>query len=119
MHVPFIRRRHFTSSDRIGAPKVVMVNEAAAKAFWPNESPIGKHIMVGQGGMRDAEIIGVVGGVRTTPDSVAGPAAYIAYAESPRQGMIVFVRTQRDAASFAPAVTRAVREIGPQFPVFD
>ena len=49
------RGRPFSSRDREGQPKVVVINETAAKRFWPNEDAVGKRIAVGQGGFRDGE----------------------------------------------------------------
>ena len=51
--------------DRIGRAKVVVVNEAAVRRFWPNIEPIGKSVTLGQGGFHDgAEVVGVVSDVR-------------------------------------------------------
>ena len=36
-------------NDKAGAPGVVLINQALAKQFWPNEDPVGQHIMCGQG----------------------------------------------------------------------
>ncbi|HEY6551837.1 MAG TPA: ABC transporter permease, partial [Vicinamibacteria bacterium] len=41
------RGRGFTSRDSHGAPLVALINEAAAKRFWPNENPLGQRIHVG------------------------------------------------------------------------
>ena len=63
--VKVMRGRAFTDRDRTGQPKVVVINEAAAHAFWRNEDPIGQRISIGQGGFQDgAEVIGVVRDVR-------------------------------------------------------
>lgn len=56
--MPLLRGRMFSRADRQGAPKVVLINETAARKFWPNEDPIGKPVGVGQGGFADrAEVI--------------------------------------------------------------
>jgi putative ABC transport system permease protein len=51
MRVPLLRGRNFAATDRTGSPKVVLINETAARRFWPGEDPIGKPIAVGQGGL--------------------------------------------------------------------
>src|SRR5438093_2814315 len=53
MRVPLLRGRNFTNGDRGAAPKVVLINEAAARKFWPGGDPLGKPIGVGQGGFGD------------------------------------------------------------------
>ncbi len=119
MRVPLKRGRMFGASDRPDGPKVILLNESSAKTFFGTDDPIGKHIELGQGGMEDAEVIGIVGDVRQQPDSAPGPVAYESYAQSPRAGMIVFVKTARDPGSLGAEVRRAVHEVAPQLPVYD
>jgi putative ABC transport system permease protein len=119
MRVPLRRGRYFTDADRVGAPRVVIINEAAARAIWPNEDPIGKHVEVGQGGIDDAEVIGVVGGVRQRPDSAAGSDVYAPYLQSPRPGMVIFVRTVRDPAAMGSEIRAAIHQVAPQYPLYD
>ncbi|HKV71000.1 MAG TPA: ABC transporter permease [Gemmatimonadales bacterium] len=117
MRVPLRRGRMFTDADRSDAPRVVLLNESAAKKFFADEDPIGKHVTVG--GLQDAEVIGVVAGVRQRPDSAPGATTYVAYAQSPRPRMMVFVRVSRDAPSIGTEVRRAIHEVAPQVPVYD
>jgi len=119
MRVPLKRGRVFTQADRIGASKVALINETAARTFWPNEDPIGKHVEIGQGGMKDAEVIGIVGDVRQNPDSAAKPDTYVPYLQSPSSRMMIFVRTLRDPIAAANDVRRAIREVAPRYPVYD
>ena len=119
MRVPLRRGRMFTAADHANAPQVVLLNESAATKFFGAEDPIGKRISLGMGGIKDAEIIGIVRGVRQRPDSVSGATAYVSHAQSPQPRMIVFVRASRDAASIGGEIRRAVHAVGPQLPVFD
>jgi predicted permease len=114
------RGRLFTSADRMGAPKVVLISRTAAQRFWPNEDPIGKRVAVHQGGFSDgAEVIGIVGDVRQYVDSMPAPDVYISYYQSPRPGMMLFVRTAGDPASAGPDLRRAIRDVAPGYPVYD
>jgi predicted permease len=118
--VPLRRGRYFTDADRMGAPKVVVINEMAAAKFWPNEDPIGKRVGIMQGGFADgAEVVGIVGNVRQTADSAARPDVYLSYFQSPRPNMMIFVKGTTSAASLGPDVRRAIREVAPRFPVYD
>jgi macrolide transport system ATP-binding/permease protein len=60
---PLVRGRGFTARDRPGAPLVTIVNQAFAKRFFGDGEPIGRRIgFAGErGGVRDLEIVGVVG----------------------------------------------------------
>lgn len=121
MRVPLKRGRAFGEGDRLGSPKVVIINEAAARRYFQGEDPIGKRVAVYQGGFHTgAEIIGVVGDVRYgTIDSTARPDAYISYGQARLSRMMIFVRTTADPATLAPAVRAVVRRVAPHAPVFD
>jgi putative ABC transport system permease protein len=119
MKVHVLRGRVYTDADRIGAPKVIVLNEAAVKMFFGAEDPIGKRVSIGMNGMDSAEVIGVVANVRQQPDSAPGADSYVAYNQSPRPGMVVFVRTSRDPASIGPEVRRAVHDVAARIPVYD
>jgi len=118
--VPLKQGRTFAANDRLGAPKVMVINETAARTMFPNESPLGKRISVGQGGFSDGgEVIGVVGNVRQSIDSAAKVEVYIPYLQAPRPGMMIFLRTQHDPISVTADVRRALHEVAPRYPVYD
>jgi putative ABC transport system permease protein len=121
MRVPLKRGRRFEDSDRLNAPKVVVINEAAARQYFPGEDPIGKRVAVYQGGFHTgAEVIGIVGDVRYgTIDSTARPDVYISYGQARLARMMVFVRTAGDPTALVPSVRAVVRRVAPQAPVFD
>jgi len=123
MGVQLVRGRLFSDRDRAGAPKVVIVNETAARSFWPGEDPIGRRITLGQGGFSDrpgAEVIGVVADVRYQAVETAARAdAYIPLLQSPRSGGLVFVRSNLDAAALLPAIRTQLQTIDPEVPLSD
>jgi predicted permease len=121
LRVPLKRGRTFSELDRLGGPKVVVINEAAARAYFRGEDPIGKRVAVYQGGFHTgAEVIGIVGDVRYgTIDSTARPDVYISYGQARLSRMMMFVRTSGDPAALAPAVRAAVRRVAPHTPVYD
>jgi putative ABC transport system permease protein len=118
MRVRLVRGRPFAPTDRPDGPRVVLINESAAKMFFGAVDPIGKRISLGRA-VKDAEVIGIVGDVRQMPDSAPGPTTYVPIAQSPEGQMIVFVRAMRDAGTLANALRRAVHEVAPQMPVDD
>jgi predicted permease len=121
LNVPLKRGRLFVDADRLGAEKVILINETAAKRYWPNEDPIGKQAAVWQGGFHEgARIVGVVGDVRFgTIDSVAGPDAYISYAQSPRSYMLIFLKTQGDPLALGSTLRQTLHDLAPDYPVYD
>jgi putative ABC transport system permease protein len=121
MQVPLKRGRLFTDADRDGAPRVLVISEAAATKYWPGEDPIGRRAAVFQGGFHEgATIIGIVGNVRFgTIDSLPVPDAYISYLQSPRGRMMVFARTANDPEALIGLARATVRELSPSYPAYD
>jgi putative ABC transport system permease protein len=122
MRVPLREGRVLTGADRAGRQKVVLVNETAARTFWPGQSAIGKPVSVGQGGFWDdtAYVAGVVGDVRYhTIDSLPRADVYLSYYQSPRGRMMLFLRTTGEPMALARTVTDVLRQIAPDIPVYD
>jgi len=44
MRIPLLQGRDIAGADDVNAPGVVLINEEAARTYWPKENPIGKHI---------------------------------------------------------------------------
>ncbi|MBK8250423.1 MAG: ABC transporter permease [Gemmatimonadetes bacterium] len=121
LRVPLIRGRGFTEADRLGGPKVVVINESAARTYFAGEDPIGRRVAVWQGGFHEgAEVIGIVGDVRFgTIDSTARPDTYISYGQARIPRMMVFARTVGDPRAVIGAVREALRRVAPMAPVYD
>ena len=119
--VPLVAGRTFTDADIRGGPKVVVVNQAAAKKFWPNENPVGRIVAVGQGGFHErAEVIGVVGDVRFgTADEAPKPDVFISYLQSPRVNSIIYVKAGAAGAAVAPRIRELIRGLNPELPIFE
>jgi predicted permease len=121
VRLPLLRGRNFNASDTQTSPKVIIINETAARKFFPNENPIGRRIGVGQGGFSEgAEIIGVVADQRfRTMEAPPEPDAYVSFAQSPRPRAIVFMRTSVKPTAVLSGVRREVQRIDPNLPVYD
>jgi predicted permease len=119
MRVPLVRGRTFETTDRHGAPFVALVNQEAARLFWPGEDPIGKRIVQG----RDtARVVGVVGDVRYgSLQSPPVPGVYVSYYQVPLSfRMMLHLRTSGgEPAAIAEMARRALREVAPGFPMYD
>jgi predicted permease len=117
--IPILEGRNFTENDRVGRPKVALVNRTAARTYWPGESAVGKRIAVGQGGFQDgADVIGVVADVRyRTLETAAGPDVFLPLGQSYRANMQLVVRSGGGTRGLAPAITREVRNLDPNLPI--
>src|SRR5260370_31958463 len=60
LHIPLLKGRFFTSQDRAGRPKTVILSRLLAQQYFPGENPVGKHLHVVPYGNADYEIVGVV-----------------------------------------------------------
>ena len=105
MRVPLIRGRFFTRNDRVGVQKVVLVNEAASRKFWPGQDPIGLPVSVGQVAFwtATASFVVVIVDVRSAAlDSVSTPDVCRSYFQSPPVRILLMVRSP--GASLTPAL---------------
>jgi putative ABC transport system permease protein len=99
MGVPLIQGRDFDWKDDEGSPTVVIVNETAARRFWPAENPIGKRLVEGKGARRkSAEVIGVVRDtkVRTLGEDPR-PHAFWSFSQDYAPMMYVIARARGSA----------------------
>lgn len=109
-----LRGRDFTWADGPQNQRVVLINESAARVYWPGEDAVGKILM------RDKEedhVVGVVDDVHE--ESVEGGAGsqiyYPALQQGPASAQLV-VRTSLPPAALAPSVLHALRELNPNQP---
>ena len=74
--IPLKRGRLLAKSDVAGRPSVAVINETAARIFWPDEDPIGRTIRYGwQEPNNPIQIVGIVGDVRSVGVSEPAPPA--------------------------------------------
>jgi putative ABC transport system permease protein len=129
MHVPVIRGRDFEESDAAGRPGVVLISDALAHRFFPNEDPIGKHLTLTFFADAPREIVGIIGNVKTDQLNETRPVDTIYMAANqlgPSTGeawdsfpLSLAVRTKSDPHGAANAVTATIHEVGPDIPVTD
>jgi predicted permease len=103
MNIPVVRGRTFTAADFAQERRCVIITEAFAGRYFPNDDPIGKRI----GDPPNTEIIGVVRDARLTAvRTESGPMMYFMAPREPDRIGALEVRTAGDTA----AIGRAVRE---------
>ena len=104
--IPLLAGRDLDARDVLGAPMVLMINEAAARRYFPGVDPIGKRIRFWD---TWREVVGVVGDVRTNgATEPAGPALHPPLAQTPFSTFSVVVRTTGDPAMLVPSLRDAV-----------
>lgn len=117
--IPLRRGRDFNERDRPDSPQTVIINEAFAKQFFPDQDPVGQKIITGMG-QRVAEIVGVVGNTQTVDLNTPPRAEYFLPALQRGENFTtILVRTEGDPVAFANSVRTALREIDPGQPLIN
>ena len=113
--------RFFNQSDVEDHPKVVIINEATAHTFWPNESPIGKRISNAGPKREFYEIVGVVNDV-AFPGDLGEPytrfQAYVPVAQYAPDYLVIALRTSGNSETLVKSLSSSVAGLDPALPVY-
>jgi predicted permease len=119
--MPIVAGRDFTWNDREGAPKVVIINATLSRAFFGNESPIGRHLLRGTEATR-LEIVGLVRDVayhhvQENPTRIA----YLPYMQEgtfvSTHSLVAPVRVAGPSAAVSESLRAAVRRVDATVPL--
>ncbi len=123
LRIPILRGRGFTADDRRGRTPVVVINDAAARRFFPDQDPIGQRVRlpaVEPGDADIAEIVGIVGNVvYWPPDEVPGPDVYQPALQFSYLFTTLMVRAVGEPAQAIASIREAMRQADPNLPLFD
>jgi putative ABC transport system permease protein len=111
---PLKRGRLFNDLDQAKSPMVALLNEAAARKWFPGEDPIGRRVL--SGGPR--EVVGIVGDVlQRTPGQPAAAQMFVPYTQRTGRSIRIVVRAQGDPLALAPSVREQIRALDPNLPL--
>jgi putative ABC transport system permease protein len=141
MGIPFIAGRDFTADDATAALALekrqheaseahltlpadetnamvypVVVNQAMAKMFWPNQDPLGRMFSYSEKNGPWRQVVGVVGNVKQYLTEPAAPEAYEIYDGLP--WTVIVAHTPSATYGVAPEVRRALAEVDAGLPLF-
>jgi predicted permease len=130
MGIPILRGRGVTEQDTETSPAVVVINEAMARQFWPNEDPVGREITFDSSPEeRPRQIVGIAGNVKQfwlTIDSQ--PQAYVSYLQlsahtvpgwtESRVHRNLIIRTESMSAGMVENLRRTISGLAPDSAVF-
>ncbi len=120
--VPVRAGRTFDAHDRDGAPRVVILNETAARRLFPGGDAVGHRLQMGTMGLSGdvhAEVIGVVDDVRYHRlEDEPTAEAYLPDAQVTLARTTVFVRSSGDPLALVPAVRAAVQGVDRELPIY-
>jgi len=119
METKILRGRVFDARDTASSPRVVIINETAAKRFFPNGDALGAHMRINN---ENGPVVQIVG--------VAKAGTYLYWSEPPQSflwipftqdyssGATLHVRTEGDPAAMSGVIRDVARAINPDMPVF-
>lgn len=121
------RGRDFNSADRANAPTVAIVNQTAARRYWPDADPLGSRFLLDDDRGADVKVVGVVPDVKhfglaqsTEPEVfVPLPQTTPMHWQWLQRSMIVLARTSGEAEAAAGVIRHAVWTIDDELPLYN
>jgi predicted permease len=117
MNIPLLAGRRFTDGDSTGSESVCIINQLAARRFFPHQNPIGEHVFLDKSAIR---IVGVVGDIKyLSLRATDPPEMYIPYTQKTDgiPSLTFAMKTAPGAPAIYSAFRAALREIAPDVPI--
>jgi predicted permease len=123
MRIPLIAGRFLNDRDGLAGPPTVVINQAFAAKYFPNQNPVGQHMQARVGDdvfdQPIREIVGVAGNIkRKGLTAEADPQYYLPYAQAVITNPYLVVRTKLDPASMQHTISVAIHEFDKNAPVY-
>ena len=122
-----IRGRLFTDSDQTGTSRAVVINQRMAQSLWPNQDPLGKHLLsvvdetlpAAFDPNKASVVVGVVSNTHhDSLQSTFGDEVYLPLTQKNESAaMSILLRSGLPASQLAPMLRGAVASIDPSAPV--
>jgi predicted permease len=125
-----LRGRLFSDQDLENTPQVAVINQAAARTYWPNQDPLGKRVRLLSKSLATREllssakpawttIVGVIADARTESlaDAVI-PQIYRSVYQRPVKDLAIFLRGQLDPSAISAQVREQVQSVDTELPIF-
>jgi len=120
MEIPLLAGRAFADTDTEATPKVAIIDQRLARAHWPNASPLGQRIRLGQADDRADwhTIVGIAGAVQhDQPDLATRSTVYVPSLQSPTGFQTLVVRSPLPPEALLASIRSVVKEMDAKLPV--
>ncbi len=120
LEMPVTAGREFSPRDDKGAPRVAMINDAAARKYFPNQNPIGQRFGPSPEDSGRLEIVGIVRDAKYDDlREPAPPTMYVPYLQNPGSvsSAMFEVRAAGDPAAAISSIRDITRRIDPNLPL--
>ena len=112
--------RYFTDADDASRPKVVIVNQALARKYFPGEDPVGKQITTEATDKNPMLIVGEIYDIQEGQlDAAPRGAMYLPFYQNPQSYFSAVVRTSQDEKSILPSLAESIHSIDPGLAVYE
>ena len=122
LRVPLREGRLIAEQDGKDAPEVAVISESMARRNWPGESPLGKHIRMGQplASATWRTVVGVVGDVSPSHiDRDPSPTIYVPITQHPELSSSFAVRVSGDPLALAGSLNAQLHAVDADQPAYD
>jgi putative ABC transport system permease protein len=120
LQIPLVSGRFFTSADRAGRPKTIIISRMLAQQYFPGENPVGKHLHVGAESDEDFQVIGVVADTVYQVGKPLTPTFYFpVLSGGSDEALTLVVRTSSEPLAFSVPVQKLIADLDPELPVSD
>lgn len=113
LHTRLLAGRYFSGGDDASKPRVMLINRAFARKYFPDENAVGKQI--GDPALSPASMKQIVGVVEDFKDASLDdeqqPAAYYPYSQDARSDFYLMVRTSQDDRTILPTLAAAIHQL--------
>jgi predicted permease len=119
LNIPLVAGRYFNDGDKVGSPKVALINEKMAHYFFGNASPLGKRITVDED--LDTTIVGVVKDVTySNLRRSVHRHFYTSTSQIPHLfDLALHVKTSVPPAGLTEAIKNEVKALDPHLPLYN
>ena len=114
-----LRGRLFVYQDLEDKPSIAVINQAAARTYWPDRDPVGKRVRLSASKPDWTTIVGVIADARTESLADAAiPQVYLDIYQRHAKDLAFFLRGQIDPHAISAQVRTQIQAVDPELPVF-
>ena len=100
-------------------PSIAVINQAAARTYWPDQDPVGKRVRLRADKPDWTTIVGVIADARTESLADAGsPQIYLDIYQRRAKDLAFFLRGQVDPSAISAQVRTQIQAVNSELPVF-
>ena len=119
MSTQIVEGRAFTEYDNEKAPRVVIINEAMARRYWPNQNPIGKRLQMGRPQSPYLEVVGIAkDGKYNLLGEPPTEYMFVPFLQNYDGKMTLIARSSGRPENLAAAIRQEVASFDSELPVY-